>query len=261
MLLSSVIIILREFLEAALLVSVLLALSKQLNMSSGWILWAGVMGLSGAIVYATNLAYISELFEGVGQEVTNSMLQMGIFGLLLIFIVLFVRQYYRPVNTTRNIAIIMGVMVTFAIIHEGSEILIYLYNFTHVAEHFIPVLTGAIFGSSIGISTGIIFYYLLCNVMPGRSIFIGILVFILLVAGMASQAALLLIQADWLPAQLPLWDSSSFVSEESVIGQLLYAIIGYEATPTPIQAGIYFGAIITAVLLLSITNWHYSRDE
>jgi high-affinity iron transporter len=79
-------------------------------------------------------------------------------------------------------------------------------------------------------------------------------------AGMAGQASLLLIQADWLPSQAPLWDSSNLVAENSITGQLLYALIGYEATPTPIQAIAYFGGLILPLVLMLITRQGSSPD-
>jgi len=73
---------------------------------------------------------------------------------------------------------------------------------------------------------------------------VGLGLLSLVAAGMLSQAVLLLIQADWLPSQLPLWDTSEWLSENSVTGQLLYALIGYEATPTALQAFFYFGGLL-----------------
>ncbi len=67
---------------------------------------------------------------------------------------------------------------------------------------------------------------------------------------MISQAALLLIQADWLPAQLPLWDTSAWLAEQSFTGMLLYALIGYEATPTAIQAACYFGGLLLLLMVI-----------
>jgi high-affinity iron transporter len=61
---------------------------------------------------------------------------------------------------------------------------------------------------------------------------------------MTLQATALLIQADWLPADYPLWDSSALLAEQSVAGQLLYALVGYEATPTALQLGAYLTAVL-----------------
>jgi high-affinity iron transporter len=65
-----------------------------------------------------------------------------------------------------------------------------------------------------------------------------------MMAGMLSQAVLYLIQADLLPSQLPLWDTSNFISESSLMGELLHAMLGYEASPTAIQALVYLGSLL-----------------
>ena len=84
MLLTSVIIVLREVLEAALLISILLALSSVLGLSRRWLGWSLVFGMAGAIIYSLGVAAISDWFDGVGQEVTSAALQFLIYLLLLL---------------------------------------------------------------------------------------------------------------------------------------------------------------------------------
>jgi high-affinity iron transporter len=72
---------------------------------------------------------------------------------------------------------------------------------------------------------------------------------------MLAQAATLLIQADILPSQAALWDTSGWVREDSLLGQLLYAIAGYEATPTLLQASAYFGGIGLIAVAAYIARW------
>jgi high-affinity iron transporter len=152
------------------------------------------------------------------------------------------------------LTVIMGFIVVLAITREGSEVLIYLNNFTQTPDLISVVLSGAVIGAGIGCSVGIIVYYLLCNIAPRWSMNAGIVLLILISSGMISQASLLLIQADWLPSQLPLWDSSHYISEQSVVGQLLYAVMGYEATPTPVQAGFYFSGLLLSIMLFFFAN-------
>ena len=83
MLLNSVIIVLREVLEAALMISILLALSKQINISYSWIIWSLLIGTVGAVVYGISIPMVSEWFDGVGQEVTNALMQYAVYILLL----------------------------------------------------------------------------------------------------------------------------------------------------------------------------------
>jgi high-affinity iron transporter len=112
---------------------------------------------------------------------------------------------------------------------------------------------GSVIGASIGISIGALIYYFVISLSYRQSLVLGIGLLALVAAGMLSQAVLLLIQADWLPSQLPIWDSSGWLPETSVTGQLLYALIGYEATPSALQASFYFGGLLLLLLVVAIT--------
>lgn len=254
MLLTAVIIVLREVLEAALIVSVLLALSGTLPVSRRWAVWGIGLGLLGAVVYAAGTATVSDWFDGVGQEVVNALIQFFIYFCLLLFVLLFHRSRERDLPTANVLSRLMVVTVSLAIMREGSEIFIYLSSFTSDPELLEPILLGGMVGAGIGISVGVLAYYLLLNVNRAWSPYISVAVLALVAAGMIGQATLLLIQADWLPAQAPLWDSSAWVPEDSVTGQLLYALIGYEATPTPIQALAYFGGLLLPLLLIVLNR-------
>lgn len=256
MLLNSVIIILREVLEAALLISVLLVLTNSLDKSFRWVAWALVAGMAGSVVYGINIGVISEWFDGVGQEVINALLQVGIFFLIAVSIMLLPGQLYARA-TGRTLSFVMVLTIALVLSREGAEIMIYLYGFLHGSDQLPSVLIGAGIGGSIGISAGILFYYLLRNRSRRRTVGISVVVLMLVGSGMASQAAQLLIQADWLPSRLPLWDSSGWISETSVTGQLLYALIGYEATPTAIQAGFHFGGLLLLAVVFLVSQRRY----
>ncbi len=85
MLLTSVIIVLREVLEAALLVSILSALSGIMGISRQWLLWAFACGFAGAVSYGLGIDTVSDLFDGTGQELSSAAMQFLIYLLLIIF--------------------------------------------------------------------------------------------------------------------------------------------------------------------------------
>ncbi len=61
-----------------------------------------------------------------------------------------------------------------------------------------------------------------------------------LAAGLASQAAAFLVQADWLPpVGRTVWDTSAILPEDGLLGQLLHALVGYVAQPDGIQLIFY----------------------
>jgi len=249
MLLTSVIIVLREVLEAALLVSILSALSVAHGVKRGWIGWALASGFLAAIGLSYSIDTVSNWFDGVGQEVSSASMQIAIYLFMAIFIFLIRAPARNGRHAGAVLPFVMALIVALAVAREGFEVLIYMFGFAGNLKQFLVVLVGSGIGASIGISTGVLIYYLLRSMPRNWSLFASLFLLVLVAAGLASQAALLLIQADWLPAQLPAWDSSSVIAEDSVTGQLLYALIGYEATPTAIQAGFYFGgaALITLI--------------
>jgi high-affinity iron transporter len=254
MLLSSVIIVLREVLEAALLFSLLMVLSRRLGISCRWVIAALVIGLLTAAIYGFNIDLVSEWFDGVGQEIVNALLQGTIYLLLSALAVITVR-FRRGFDVSESlIMMLMFASVMLAIVREGSEIMIYMSGFMQVTDLLLPVMAGSAIGAGIGVSVGAVFYYALLNLGGRTAAITGAVLLILVAAGMASQAAQQLIQADWLPSQYPAWDSSWLLEEQSVTGQLFYALVGYEATPTPLQVFIHIMAIALLVGIVVIVN-------
>ena len=72
----------------------------------------------------------------------------------------------------------------------------------------------------------------------------------LLAAGMASQAAANLTMIDALPVLIStVWDSSAWLSMESVPGELLHVMMGYDDHPNGMQV-LVFVLFLSVVLML-----------
>ena len=81
----------------------------------------------------------------------------------------------------------------------------------------------------------------------------------LLAAGMAGQFARVLIQADWLPALAsPLWDTSSWMPDDSALGTLLRALLGYEAQPSATQVLFYVAALVLIFTAMRRARSHHA---
>jgi len=258
-LLTSVIIVLREVLEAALLVAVLLAATQFSIVGRGWVRISVAAGVLGSALFYSQFAAIFEWFDGVGYEVTNAALQLVVYMAILLLIWLLQVVQFRPPRGRRFLQVVMGLAVCLAIIREGSELLLYFSGLQHNADALPSGVIGSIVGAGVGFSVGVLLYVLFCSAHRLAALYMTIGVLILVGGGMCSQATMLLIQADWLPSQLPLWDSSQWLSERSISGQLLYALIGYEATPTPLQVVIYLASLFIAGVV-AISGWLYFWD-
>ena len=82
MFLDIIIIVLRETLEASVLVAVLLSIAKSQRIGASWLWVALFPGLFGAIVYGAYMGDVSEWFDYTGQELVNASLQILIYLLI-----------------------------------------------------------------------------------------------------------------------------------------------------------------------------------
>ncbi len=244
MLLNSVVIVLREVLEAVLLLSVFLACARFLRISNRWVVLALIAGALGALFYGYMLEPVSDLFDGVGQEVCNAFLQVAVFALILLIAFYFARRARDQSRYGRVLQITMATAVALSITREGSEILVYVSGFWSVSDIFSAVAIGSIIGACIGFSVGVLIFFLLLAQPSQRVMPISVVLLLLIAAGMSSQATRLLMQADWISAGAPLWNTSAILAEDSLVGQLFYALIGYEATPSATEVIVYVGTIV-----------------
>ncbi len=258
MFINSVILLLQEILEAALLISVLLVITKLFHKIWGrsfilhrnWVFYALFLGCIGAWLYAMVTPTVSEWFDYVGQEVVNSLIHfIGLVFLILLSCIV-PSKYFADKTEQRTQLVIVSivVIVILALIREGSEILLYLDGVTSESENIVPVLSGAVIGSGIGLSCGVILYYGLTSLSQTWAFRTCLLLLAFVSGNMASQIVMLLTQADWLPYTAIAWDTSALLPETSITGHLLYALIGYEATPSILQAACYGMAMLVIIL-------------
>ncbi len=247
MLLDAVIIVLRETLEAGVLVSLLLVVGNRFRLELRWLWYALTCGFTGALVYATNLGSVSEWFGYVGQEVVNASMQYTIY--LCLLVICWLISSPLRINP-RILALFLAVTAALAFIREGTEITVFFMGFLHDEGVRVKAVTSGFIGLMIGVSVGVLCYYAITSVTPRISRLIQMVILILMAAGMVEQATQLLIQADWLPATMPLWDSNGILHEQSLSGQVAYAIFGYEATPTLVEVCFYISAIAFIPMVL-----------
>ena len=247
MLLNSVILVLREVLEAAMVVSLFMAFTTVSQQSRYFLLKAILLGLVAGATYAYFLPEISNWLEGIGQEIINTIIHLGIYLFLTGFLWLISSNIVLP---NRLVKAVMMAAIILAISRESAEIMLYISGFR--SDHFLirSVLSGSLIGLAIGVSCGIFLYHLMIALKPAAATkFICVLV-VIVGGSMMSQATQFLIQADWLASTEPVWDSSHIISEHSLPGQLLYALMAYEATPTWSQIVVYLTSLALMILVI-----------
>lgn len=253
MLIDSVIIVLREVLEAALLIAMLLAAAHRLEPRVRFRFARGIaLGTVGAVLFGMLLLHASGWFDGAGYELLNSGLRLLIYLNILTVLGLLAGAWSGSARPSTWLSAAMVAVVALAITREGAEILLYFSSFMRQLGATSDALTGVALGLGVGMSSGALFYYALIALPPltAQGTIVGLLA--LMGAGKCTQAITLLVQADWLPAQSKLWDSSTLLSESSLPGQLLAPLIGYEATPPPLQVAAYLASLGAALAIFAL---------
>ncbi|MDP2126953.1 MAG: FTR1 family protein [Pseudohongiella sp.] len=248
---DAVVLVLREVMEAMLVCCVLLASSHALGARHFWLLAVTACALAGALLYAVNLAEVTTLFDGRGQELVNVLL------LVVSSVSLFYYMSRIPVMLlTTSIAVPAAVYIAIilaaagALIRELAEIFVYVFSYGIAAGRTVPVLSGAAIGAGVGVSTGVFLYYGLLWLGKKRCLQVSVVVMGLISAGLLSQATRFLVQAGLVPGEHVVWDSSWLVAESTLIGELLHALIGYDATPSMEQMSVYLMSLFFVFILL-----------
>lgn len=252
--LATGLIVFREVLEAALIIGIVMASARgaaHLGRTVGGGIAAGVIG---AMIVAAFANTISDAVEGAGQEIFNAtvlFLAVVMLGWHNVWMGRHGRQMAAEASALgRSVAeggrsiYALGVVVGLAVLREGSETVLFLYGIAAAHGASLEMLSGGLAGLGVGVAIGMALYFGLVRV-PTRHLFtVTAWLILLLAAGMASQGARFLVQADLLPALgSNVWDTSALLSERGLMGQTLHILVGYVARPMGIQIVFYLATI------------------
>jgi high-affinity iron transporter len=142
--------------------------------------------------------------------------------------------------------------VGLAVLREGSETVLFLYGIALAGEGGMSLLVlGGAIGLVLGVAAGIGIYWGLVSIPMRRLFTVTSWLVLLLAAGLASQGAVFLMQVDLLPALgSNVWDTSSLLSDQSIVGKIMHTLIGYTAQPAGIQIVFYVLTLAVIGLLM-----------
>jgi high-affinity iron transporter len=253
------VLILREVLEASLIISVVYAATRGIPGRGRWVGLGVAAGVGGALLVAAFAGAIASAVSGIGQEVFNASVLLAavvMIGWHAIWmsshgkaLVTKLKSFGTEVSVGHRPLAALLVVVAIAVLREGSEAVLFVYAQAANGSDWIDLVTGVSAGVLGGAAIGLALYLGLLRI-PMRYFFTATNWLLLLVAaGMAAQAANFLVQADIVPPLGPrLWDTSALLSDHSLFGQMLHALIGYDARPAGIQLAFYVVTVAIIVL-------------
>ena len=267
---GTALIVFREVLEAALIVGIVAAATQGIPGRARYIAGGLVAGLVGSIAVAFGAEAISQVAEGMGQELFNASI-LGIAVVMLAWHNIWMSIHGRELATNakklgrevqqgaRELSVLL-VVIAVAVLREGSETVLFLYGVAISGDATRgAMMAGGAVGLVGGVALGLLVFKGLLRI-PLRHFFSATSVLVLLLAaGMAAQAARFLIQANMLQSLAsPLWDTSGVVANSSTLGKLLQGLVGYDAQPAGMQIAFFIAVLVTILVGMS---WARRRSE
>lgn len=262
--LSTALIVFREILEAALVISIVLAATKGVPRRGLWVSGGVAGGVLGACLIAAFAGVISSWAAGMGQEVFNASV-MFVAVLMLGWHSIWMGKHGREMAQELNavgkavkqgsrpltgLALVVGI----AVLREGSETVLFLYGIAagDPGQTWSMAAGGAL-GLVGGAAIGAAMYLGLLQIPVGKLFRVTNGLVILLAAGMASQGMGFLLSADLVPAWGDaVWDTSWLLSDSSIAGKMLHTLVGYTARPAGIQLATYLATLVSLMMLVRL---------
>ncbi|MGD1996275.1 MAG: FTR1 family protein [Anaerolineae bacterium] len=257
---ASALITLREGLEAALIVGIVLGVLRKLGRTErSRSVWMGVLAaVLVSIAAGLALNALGVAFEGRGEEIFEGVAMLLAAGVLT-WMIFWMRRQGRRVQAELEVDVRRAVSVEnawalfslafVAVAREGIETALFL---TAAAFSATPAQT--LLGGALGLIVAIALGWLIFvagRQLDVRAFFrVTSVLLILFAAGLVAQGVHELQEAALLPTLIEhVWDVNHILDEGSAAGRFLKALFGYNGNPSLIEViayGAYFAVVGTA---------------
>ena len=263
--LATLILVFREVLEAALIVSIVAAATRGVPRRGNWISAGIAAGVLGAVLVAAFAGAIAGSMSGMGQEWFNASVLLAAVAMIGWHVVWMskhgrelaaqMQSVGRDVTSGARPMTALMAVVAIAVLREGSEIVLFGYGLFASGSSVPTMAFGALLGLAFGVALGVGLYFGLLKI-PVRHFFGATnSLLVLLAAGMAATAAGFLTQADVLHHWTePLWSTDWLLRDDSNFGKALHALVGYTSQPSGMQLLFYVATLLLLIVGMRLVS-------
>ena len=247
---ASMLITLREGLEAALIVGIMLSVLRKLGQTDrSRPVWAGVLtALFASVVAGLALNGLGVAFEGRGEQIFEGVTMLLAGGVLTWMIFWMQRQGRRAqaeLESDVRRAVTAGSawglfgLAFAAVVREGVETVLFL-----TAAAFTATPTQTLVGAGLGLVLATILGWLIfaAGKRLNLRVFFRVtgMLLILFAAGLLARGVHEFQEAALLPMVVEhVWDINPILNESSLIGAFLKALFGYNGNPSLLEVVVY----------------------
>jgi high-affinity iron transporter len=258
--LATLVIFLREGVEASMIVAILLAylnrIGRRDHFRDVFIGVGAALALAtagGVIAYETIRSYDGSRVQTIFETATFLLAAV-----ILTYMTFWMRSHARSLSAelrSRTDAALDGrarlglALLAFqAVGREGLETVVFT-----LAILFSVSAGGALAGAAIGLAGALTIAFVIYRVGHrlnlGRFFTVIGLLLMVFAAGLLTDAVENLQQLGWLPLlDAPMWHTTKFLSENSAFGDVLHSFFGYSDAPTPLQLLTYVGYLVIVIV-------------
>jgi high-affinity iron transporter len=252
---TSFLLSLREGLEAALIIGIVLGVLRKMgrqNLNSA--VWIGAFSaVLVSILAAIGLNWVGAEFEGQGEQLFE-----GITMLLAAGVLTWMVFWMRKQSKTMKREIEHGVrqaaqgqsqraiffLAFLAVVREGIELALFLLAARLTSNPF-QEFAGAALGVSSAVLLGWVIFASSRRLSLTKFFQSTNVLMALFGAGLVGLGVHEFNELGWIPAIVdPIWNLSSWLPDGSTLGQILKALVGYNSSPSLSQVIAYLGYFI-----------------
>lgn len=254
---SSLVLSLREGLEAALIIGIVLgALTRAGRRDQFRYLWAGVIAAFFiSLLSALLLRAVDQELEGTTEQVFEGitmLLAAGVLTWMIFWMGKQSRGMKSELESKVNRAAILGggaalfFLAFIAVLREGIELALYL-TASALASTGLQTLIGTTIGLAAAAVLGYLLYTTTLHLNLQRFFQVTSVILILFAGGLVAHSVAEFNEAGVIPAVInPIWNLSLLLSDQSMAGTVLGTLFGYHASPSLTEALGYCVYIMSA---------------
>jgi high-affinity iron transporter len=250
--LATLVIFLREGVEASMIVAILLAFldrSGQRQYFRDVFIGVGaalvLAGAGGLIAYVTIRTYAGSRVQTIFETATYLLAAV-----ILTYMTFWMRSHARGLKSelqsragsamSRGARTSMALLAFQAVGREGLETVVFTLAIAFSTRHAGGLLTGAMIGLAIALAIAFFMYRLGHRLNIGRFFAVVGTLLMIFAAGLLVDAVQNMQELGWLPvATHPLWHTGGLLNEDSAVGDIAHSFFGYAQSPTVLQAVVY----------------------
>ena len=256
--LSTFLIALREGLEAALIVGILVAYVVKTGRRNLLVpIWTGVgVALAASFALGGFLSFTSAELSERGEQFfagTTSFLAVGLVTWMVFWMKRAARGLRDELHGKVDAAIGAGrtaiaVTAFIAVVREGLETALFVYTNFKTVGAASSATVGLVLGLALAVALGYLIYNRSVRINLSKFFQVTGTALVIVAAGVLSYGIHEYQELGWLPGvDAYVWDVTSWMAKDSILATVLAGSIGFDTTTSWLQfivAGAYIGAIL-----------------